>query len=172
MNNVLLHSTSFLFIVSLTLPLPLAAKSSTENAFSPRQGATELVVKTVSEAKESICVAAYSFTSQPIADALIAAHDADVELKVVLDKSQRRQKRSLFHYLEESGVPTRINDHYAIMHNKFMVIDDKVLQLGSFNYTKSAEKRNAENVLVIRNDQRVIDNYAAQCKKLWDEAEE
>lgn len=147
-----------------------ANDSELTNAFSPHQGATELVVKTIGEAKNSICVAAYSFTSHPIADALIAAQQRGVELMVTLDKSQRKQKRSLYHLLEESGVPTRINDHYAIMHNKFMVIDNAVLELGSFNYTKSAETRNAENVLVVRDNKLVIDSYAAQCRKLWDEA--
>lgn len=142
-----------------------------ESAFSPRQGATKLVIKTVGEAKESLCMAAYSFTSQPIADALVAAHKRGVALSVVLDKSQRTQKRSLYNFLEENDVPTRINDHYAIMHNKFMVIDNKILQLGSFNYTAAAEKRNAENVLVIKHNKRVVASYAAQCKKLWEEAE-
>jgi hypothetical protein len=161
-----------LFLLFLSADFSYADEKLHNHAFSPRQGATELVVKTIGEAEQSVCVAAYSFTSEPIAQALIDAHGKGVDVTVVLDKSQRKQKRSLYHRLKDSGIPTRINDNYAIMHNKFMVIDEKVLQLGSFNYTKAAEKRNAENVLVVRRNKKVIRSYADQCRKLWDEADQ
>ncbi|MDD2324626.1 MAG: phospholipase D family protein [Alphaproteobacteria bacterium] len=163
--------TSYIFLL-LLISASTAWADEKQNAFSPRQGATELVVKTIGEAERSVCVAAYSFTSEPIAQALIDAHGKGVDVTVVLDKSQRKQKRSLYHRLKERGIPTRINDNYAIMHNKFMVIDEKVLQLGSFNYTKAAEKRNAENVLVVRRNKKVIRSYADQCRKLWEEADQ
>ena len=57
------------------------------------------------------------------------------------------------------------------MHNKFMVIDNQVLELGSFNYTKAAEEKNAENVLVIHDDPQIVQDYAAQWRKLWQEGE-
>ena len=63
----------------------------------------------------------------------------------------------------------RINSRYAIMHNKFMVLDNSILQLGSFNYTKSAEEKNAENVLVIKDAPDVIDDYTKQWHRLWNE---
>jgi len=144
---------------------------STEQAFSPDQGATALVVKTIKEAKQSIRMAAYSFTSKPIAEALVAAQVKGIEVRVVLDKSQRKAKRTVLHYLRWHHVPTRINNHYAIMHNKFIIIDGKVLELGSFNYTKSAETKNAENVLVLRDALKVIQEYSWQWEKLWNEGE-
>ena len=148
---------------------PYAKEQAITDAFSPRQGATELVVGTIDKARQSVRVAAYSFTSRPIADALVQAHQRGVDVEVVLDKSQR--KRSLAGFLKSSGIPVRINSHYAIMHNKFMIIDAKVLELGSFNYTQSAEEKNAENVLVLRNRSKVIKDYAAQWQKLWNEGE-
>jgi phosphatidylserine/phosphatidylglycerophosphate/cardiolipin synthase-like enzyme len=159
-------------LLLVLIATPVYALEGTEEAFSPHQGATALVNRVIGEAKESIHVAAYTFTSKPIADALIWAHDNGVEVMVVLDAKQTKSKRSLLPYLLGNGVPTRINRHYAIMHNKFMVIDGKILELGSFNYTKSAEERNAENVLVIRNDLGVVKNYDRQWQKLWDEADE
>ena len=57
------------------------------------------------------------------------------------------------------------------MHDKFIVIDDSTLELGSFNYTTAAEKRNAENVLVIHGSGKVVQDYARQWRKLWNEAE-
>jgi phosphatidylserine/phosphatidylglycerophosphate/cardiolipin synthase-like enzyme len=160
----------FLLLLMLVLPLSVAGQE-VEDAFSPHQGATQLVVATIGEAKQTVRVAAYSFTSLPIGDALIAAEKRGVDVKVVLDRKQN-SKRSLLDYLRESGVPTRINGHYAIMHNKFMIIDGKVLELGSFNYTKAAEEKNAENVLVLRNEPQVISDYTRQWEKLWEEGEE
>ena len=147
----------------------LAGAVTMEDAFSPHQGATELVVRTINEARKSIHVAAYSFTSKPIAAALVAAHDSGLDVEIVLDKSQADGRMT--RYLAGHGVPIRINYRYSIMHDKFMVIDGTTLELGSFNYTAAAENKNAENVLVIRNAAQVIEDYGRQWQKLWSEAE-
>lgn len=161
----------FLLALILFCSVASAREPSTADAFSPKQGATALVVKTINKAKATICVAAYSFTSKPIANALVSAQQHGVNVRVVLDKSQRRGRGSLLRFLKEHQVPTRINDRYAIMHDKFMLIDNKTLELGSFNYTKSAEEKNAENVLVLHN-KKVIRDYSQQWLKLWNEGKE
>jgi phosphatidylserine/phosphatidylglycerophosphate/cardiolipin synthase-like enzyme len=129
-----LHVILLLLLLSVT-PAIAANKPALESAFSPKQGATKLVVKTIKDAKKSVQVAAYSFTSEPIAEALVAAYEKGINVKVVLDKSHRKGRGSLYKYLQENNVPTRINSKYAIMHNKFMIIDGKILEIGSFNYT-------------------------------------
>ena len=151
------------------IALPNSA-SNFEIAFSPNQGATDLIVKTIRQAQKSIQVAAYAFTAKPIGQELIAAYKRGVEVKIVLDKSQQKDKHSLFSWMKANKVPVKINSRYAIMHNKFMIIDNKTLQLGSFNYSKAAEKKNAENVLVLNNIPEIVKEYAAQWQKLWDEA--
>lgn len=162
---------TYILLLGLVVSLPVRAeRSSTADAFSPNQGATSLVIETINKAKASIHVAAYSFTSRPIAGALVAASLRGVQVAVVLDKSQRRGKGSLFQYLERNNIPVRIDDHYAIMHNKFMILDAKVLEVGSFNYTRAAEEKNAENVLVIRNKKAVIADYSQQWNKFWAES--
>jgi phosphatidylserine/phosphatidylglycerophosphate/cardiolipin synthase-like enzyme len=163
------RKASLLFLLLLSVPA-LARDLAVEDAFSPRQGATKLIVDTIDGAHKSIRVAAYSFTSRPIGEALVSASRNGIDVRVVLDKSQNCA-RSLAAFLKESGVPMRINSHYAIMHNKFMIIDNNVLELGSFNYTEAAEERNAENVLVIRDTPQVISDYNYQWEKLWAEGE-
>jgi phosphatidylserine/phosphatidylglycerophosphate/cardiolipin synthase-like enzyme len=159
--------------IFLLIPAQLFAENGDyEVAFSPRGGGTELIVKAISEARQSIKVAAYSFTSKPIAQALVDAHKKGIEIEVVLDKSQNSERYTSATFLANMGVPVRIDSHYAIMHNKFMVIDEKSVQLGSFNYTKAAEEKNAENVLVIRNNPQLATIYNKNWKKLWDESEE
>ena len=60
-----------------------------------------------------------------------------------------------------------LNDAFAIMHNKFMVFDGKTVQTGSFNYTSSAVNRNAENVIVIKDNKDVAKKFKQQFYKLW-----
>jgi phosphatidylserine/phosphatidylglycerophosphate/cardiolipin synthase-like enzyme len=139
-------------------------------AFSPKQGATDLVVDTIQSANRSIYVAAYYFTSKPIADALAAARRRGVDIKIVLDRSQNGARGNMLEYFAANDIPVRINNKYKIMHNKYMIIDGQTLQLGSFNYTESAETKNAENVLVISNDEALVKNYQSNWQKLWQES--
>lgn len=139
-------------------------------SFSPYAGATETVVGFIARARHSIRVAAYSFTSRPIANALISAHNSGVDVQIVLDKSQQRVAYSAASNVFDAGIPTRINYKYAIMHNKFIIADGVNVETGSFNFTKAAEKKNAENVLVLCNNPSVANDYLTEWGKLWDEA--
>ena len=153
---------------------PAAAKDdpSIEVAFSPHRGGTEAIVKLITEAKQTIRVAAYSFTSKDIAQALIEAHKRGVDVEAVLDKSNATAKYTSATFLANEGMPTRIDYQYAIMHNKFMVVDGVTVETGSFNYTKAAEEHNAENVLVLRNAPEVAKQYLARWQELWNESED
>lgn len=112
---------------------------------------TETVVQTLGEAHRQVLVQAYSFTSAPIAKALVAAHKRGVEVSVILDRSNDREGYSAARFLEHEGVPVMIDSQHAIAHNKVMVIDGETVITGSFNFTKAAEERNAENLVVIYN---------------------
>ena len=74
-------------------------------------------------------------------------------------------------WLADNGIAVRFNSRYAIMHDKFLIIDDITLETGSFNFTKAAEARNAENVLVLHDDAKAVADYTQQWEKLWNEAE-
>jgi len=118
--------------------------------FSPRGGCTDAVVSTISQAKSEILVQAYSFTSAPIAKALVEAHKRGVHVQIILDRSQRKEKYSSADFTAHAGIPTYIDAAHAIAHNKVMIIDKSALITGSFNFTKAAEEKNAENLLVLR----------------------
>jgi phosphatidylserine/phosphatidylglycerophosphate/cardiolipin synthase-like enzyme len=60
--------------------------------FSPQGGCTKAVVDVLSKAKTSINVQTYSFTSAPIAKALVDAHKRGVKVQVILDKSQKTER--------------------------------------------------------------------------------
>jgi phosphatidylserine/phosphatidylglycerophosphate/cardiolipin synthase-like enzyme len=128
--------------------------------FSPQGGCTEAVVRELDNAKATILVQAYSFTSAPIAKAIVDAHKRGVDVRVVLDKSQRTEKYSSADFVQHAGIPIWIDDKHAIAHNKVMVLDGATILTGSFNFTKAAEEKNAENLLVIR-DKDLAAIYAA-----------
>jgi phosphatidylserine/phosphatidylglycerophosphate/cardiolipin synthase-like enzyme len=134
--------------------------------FSPKNGATvgatAAIVREIDAARGEILVQAYSFTSEPIARALLKAHRRGIRVAVILDKGQQTQKYSSFTFLKNQGIPTWIDAKHAIAHNKIILIDRQVVITGSFNFTKAAEERNAENLLIIRSKElsaRYLENW-------------
>jgi phosphatidylserine/phosphatidylglycerophosphate/cardiolipin synthase-like enzyme len=156
------------FVTFLLIPIhSLYSQEKTTNweiYFSPHGGCTDAVIRELDKAKSTILVQAYSFTSAPIAKALLNAHKRGVEVEVILDKSQRTQQYSSATFLYNSGIPTKIDAQHAIAHNKVIIIDVETVITGSFNFTKAAEESNAENLLVIR-DKKLAGLYV----KNWQE---
>lgn len=131
--------------------------------FSPLGGCTAEVVKEIDAAKVSLHCQAYSFTSQPIADALLRAKQRGVKIVLILDKSDLTVKGSDLSFFDTNE--TWIDPKHAIAHNKIMLIDGKVIITGSFNFTTAAEHSNAENLLVIRDDSQLYAEYEANLQK-------
>jgi phosphatidylserine/phosphatidylglycerophosphate/cardiolipin synthase-like enzyme len=129
--------------------LSLSQNTPVEVCFSPKGGCADTIINAIGQAKAEIFVQAYSFTSAPIAKALLDAHKRGVKVHVILDKSQKTQKYSSATFLTNAGIPTFIDNKHAIAHNKIMIIDKITVITGSFNFTKAAEEKNAENVLII-----------------------
>jgi phosphatidylserine/phosphatidylglycerophosphate/cardiolipin synthase-like enzyme len=127
--------------------------------FSPHGGATDAVVCAVSAATQQMLVQAYSFTSAPIAKALVEAHACRVKVLAVLDTSHETETYSAATFLAHAGIQTLIAAAHAIAHNKVMVIDSATILTGSLNFTKAAEAKNAENLLVITDAPALVRAY-------------
>lgn len=147
----LLPALLLFLIPSVSYPLNLTLNNtSIQVFFSPGGGCTEAIVQQINQAKSEILVQAYSFTSQPISKALLGAHKRGIKVQAILDKSQKSQKYTSAAFLANVGIPTYIDASHAIAHNKVMIIDRETVITGSFNFTKAAEERNAENLLIIK----------------------
>jgi phosphatidylserine/phosphatidylglycerophosphate/cardiolipin synthase-like enzyme len=131
--------------------------------FSPRGGCTAEIVNNIEKAERTILVQAYSFTSVPIAQALVKAHDRGVKVQIILDDSQQSEKYTSATFCSHAGIPTYIDPKHGIAHNKIIIIDGATVITGSFNFSKAAEELNAENLVVIKNA-----NIADQYTKNWD----
>ena len=124
--------------------------TATQVYFSPNGGAAAAIIKEISAARTEILMQAYSFTSTSIAKALIEAHKRGVKVQAILDKSQRSERYSSAAFLANSGIPTFIDAEHAIAHSKIMVMDGTTVITGSYNFTRAAEEKNAENLLIVK----------------------
>lgn len=156
---------------SIRQPNMLKASGTVEVAFSPNGGGAGIIIKAIGQAKKSVKVQAYSFTNADIAQALLQASKRGVEVRVVLDKSQETEKYTSATFLANSGIPVRIDSGFAIAHNKVMILDDETVITGSFNFTKAAEERNAENVLILRGNKDLARLYLQNWQWRWDASE-
>jgi phosphatidylserine/phosphatidylglycerophosphate/cardiolipin synthase-like enzyme len=143
----------------LLLVANLAYAGAYQVCFTPGQDCTALIVSEIDNAKQTVFVQAYSFTSAPIAKALVDANKRGIKVYVLLDKSQSKSNRyTSSTFLKHNSIPVWIDYKPAIAHNKVMVIDRKTVITGSFNFTKAAQQKNAENVLII-NDESLAKQY-------------
>jgi len=117
--------------------------------FSPDGCGEELIVEAIDHAQQQILVQAYGFSNRNILWALGKAKARKVDVEVIVDKSDEATKGR--DYLAGFHVPVWIDTEPAIAHNKVMIIDGTSVITGSFNFTYSAQAKNAENVLFLQN---------------------
>lgn len=123
-----------------------------------------MIIREIDLAKKSIQMQAYSLTSKPIAEALTRAKMRGVNITVLADKSQKHERYTQINNLKKAGLLVYIDEKPAIAHNKIIIIDEETIVGGSYNFSNSAEKRNAENVTIIKNKEFAA-LYAANFKK-------
>lgn len=151
--TIIFALTAFLFCLPLHADVFKPANLSYEVCFTPGGECTQDIVEIINSAQKEILVQAYQLTSAPIAAALVNAHRRGVDVEVILDKSQKHGKRGKYSpaiFLTNQGVPTWIDYKPAIAHNKVIVIDNSIVVTGSFNFSKAAQMRNAENLLILK----------------------
>ncbi|NTU76729.1 MAG: phospholipase D family protein [Alphaproteobacteria bacterium] len=160
------RSPSLLLVLLLFLLASFPALAERAHAcFTPGEDCTGEIVTEIDQAQSRVLVQAYGFTSLPIVTALVNARNRGVDVRLILDKSQRKQKCicggfSCVALIADAGIPVRIDTIKGIAHNKVMIIDEETVLTGSFNFTNAAQKRNAENVVIMRDDEIAAD-YAA-----------
>lgn len=136
--------------------------------FSPAlpegQSAKAVVTRAIHDAEQTLDVAAYYFTDPTIVKELIAAKNRGISVRVILDRSQAVGDTQAA--LVAGGITCRIDRKHKTMHDKFIVVDGKHTQTGSYNYTISADRINAENVVYVRNLPPMAQKYLAVWERL------
>ncbi len=122
---------------------------------------TATIVHAVDGARRTIRIQMYAFTARPIMRALLRARRRGVDVRVIVDRSQfdeDRYETAAVGRLAAAGISVRVDTVPGLMHDKVMIVDGREVLTGSFNYTWSAEHKNAENLLVLR-DARLAGAY-------------
>ena len=138
-----------------------------ETYFAPEDGVQSRLVELVNNAKESIYFLTYSFTSDELAEAVLAAKQRGIEIHGEMDKAQAANAGGEFDRFVENGIDVRLDGEGGSMHNKVLIIDGKIVVTGSYNFSANAEKRNDENLLVIH-DAGIASEYLEEFQRIWD----
>lgn len=149
---------------------PLPAVGTIEVLFPPWDDAEAALIAVVDDARHQVLVQAFLLTSRKIAASLIAAHRRGVDVRVLADARQHAENAgSMLAALAQAGIPVGLEGRYRHAHNKVMVIDaageSPVLVTGSYNYTWSAQKMNAENLLIMRGNAALAERYAGNWRR-------
>lgn len=162
----------------LALPaqaVELPAQGRVEVLFTPWDDAEGALLREIGQARQSIRVQAFLVTSRNIARGLIAAHVRGVAVGVLADREMvARGENSRVPDLDAAGIEVRLETRYGSAHNKILLIDVEgshpVVITGSYNFTYSAQARNAENVLILRDNPALARAYLANWRRHRDDA--
>jgi phosphatidylserine/phosphatidylglycerophosphate/cardiolipin synthase-like enzyme len=168
-----------LIIWSVFVLVPHAgAEMIVQTCFSPQGRCSAHILREIDLAKKELLIAVYAFTSSDLANAVIQAKRRGVSIRVVVDREfDRANENSKARFLEMQEVPikrvsgsqmTLPDKEPGLMHQKFAIIDRRLVFTGSYNWTHSAENRNDENLLMFRNAAPLAEEYRRTFFKLWE----
>jgi phosphatidylserine/phosphatidylglycerophosphate/cardiolipin synthase-like enzyme len=148
----------------------LPATGTIQVAFPPNEDANKLIVTAIQEARKTIHVQTFSFTSNEIAFALIAAKRRGVDVRVIADAEQKRKlENHKLGLLQQNNISVWLDEQHQSAHNKIILIDADgaapIVITGSMNFTYSGQFKNAENLLVLRGNKALAEAYGANWQR-------
>lgn len=120
-----------------------------ENYFAAEDHVANHIIEHLNQAQQSIHFLAFSFTHDPIGDAVMARAKAGVQIAGVFETTGSQTKFSEFGRMKQAGLDVLTDGNPYVMHHKVFVIDNREVIFGSFNFSDNADKDNDENLLII-----------------------
>jgi len=146
--------------------------TSLEIYFSPDDHVAKRIVELIKGADESVYFMAFSFTSNSIASAMLERFRAGVTVAGVFEESQVISNVGTeYENLLNAGAAVRLDGNPRNMHNKIIIIDQKTVITGSYNFSSNAEYDNDENVVIIHNAD-IAALYMQEFQKVYERAKE
>jgi phosphatidylserine/phosphatidylglycerophosphate/cardiolipin synthase-like enzyme len=146
--------------------------------FSPQNKCSAHILREIEQAKKELLVAVYAFTNDDLATAVVQASKRGVSVQVVIDREfDAANENSKSKFLEGQKIPLRrvagnrsvaMDKESGLMHQKFAIIDRKMVFTGSYNWTHSADKLNDENLLLFRDAGPLAEEYRKVFLQLWE----
>lgn len=149
-------------------PPPIAdtSSSSSEAFFSPDDACVHRIVRLFESAKTTVDVCVFTITDDRISNAIRAAHQRDVSIRIISDNDKSEDRGSDIEQLERHGVPVRVDRTEYHMHHKYAIFDRVRLLTGSYNWTRSAAANNEEN-FIVTSEKALLSQFQSSFNKLW-----
>lgn len=135
--------------------------------FSPGLDCENNIIQNINDSNETIDAAVYAITNDEIVAALKNAHDRGVKIRILTDKTQATNKKSLVREIRDYGINIRVHTKHRIEHNKFAIYDGARLSTGSYNWTRNASANNSENCIFLDPGDPAINDYQRRFNQLW-----
>jgi len=140
--------------------------------FSPDDHVLTALYKLLSESESSIYFLAFSFTSNELGEIVRTKAEDGLDIKGVMDKEQVASNTGTeYDPFRQAGLDVRIDGNDGQMHHKVFIVDGRIVVLGSYNFSRSAEERNDENILIIYNAQ-VAEFFLQEFQRVYAHAHE
>ncbi|MFA6401766.1 MAG: phospholipase D-like domain-containing protein [Salinivirgaceae bacterium] len=136
--------------------------------FSPGSDIPEAMMELIKNAEHTIDLCIFTITHQELAKELELAFHRGIQMRILTDDEKQYDAGSCINDLRKLGIPLRTDKSRYHMHNKFGVIDSRMIFTGSFNWTYTAVKHNQENLLVTTNFD-IVAQYRTEFERLWNE---
>ncbi len=142
------------------------APKDNEACFSPDENCDEKLRKFILSAKSSLDVAIFDINRKAIVDAIVEMHDK-VKVRLVVNRKLAKDSAPAIARFKENKMFVRVGKQKGIMHNKFVIVDGKRLETGSFNFTNGAADKNQENQVYLSTPS-IVERYQQRFQKMWD----
>ncbi len=136
--------------------------------FSPGEECLQAILHHIRGAKNRIRICLFTISDDRIAEELISKHNRGVSVKVISDNDKIFDRGSDIEKLHKAGIPIRLDMTSNHMHHKFALFDNHTTLTGSYNWTRSAERYNHENIL-ITDSYKVLREFNKEFESLWEE---
>ena len=131
------------------IPRVVLGGAEVQVLFSPDDGVLQQLLALVESAERSIEFLAFAFTSTDLAQAMIDRADHGVQVRGVFDQEQAGGQGSVYPLMRQAGIDVRLDGLRGDMHHKVILIDRAIVVTGSYNFSRSAEEQNDENLLIL-----------------------
>jgi len=135
--------------------------------FSPGMDCLNAIQEGIENAKGEVLICVFTISDNRILQTLLEAHQKGAKIRILTDNDKMNDKGSDVRALVRAGLDLKVDDSHHHMHHKFMVVDGISIYTGSYNWTRSAERYNAENLVVIE-DPELASSFALQFESIWD----
>jgi len=154
-------------VIKAIQPVDASPKTISSAHFSPGNSCRNKIISLINGSKDKLDICVFTISDNRITESIIKAHKRGIELAVISDNDKANDRGSDIERLTSNGINVILDNSSYHMHHKFMIVDEKILLSGSFNWTRSASEYNEEN-LSVTYDKELVVLYGKEFKSLRD----